>query len=59
MLSAKKALGAFNRHVQVKTYNERFMKHNAMRILTDQNWDVVMDGSDNAATRYLISDACV
>ena len=59
VLSAKKALGAFNRHVEVKTYNERFMKHNAMRILTDEKWDVVMDGSDNAATRYLISDACV
>lgn len=23
------------------------------------NWDIVMDGSDNAPTRYLISDACV
>jgi adenylyltransferase/sulfurtransferase len=24
-----------------------------------QGWDVVMDGSDNAPTRYLISDACI
>jgi adenylyltransferase/sulfurtransferase len=24
-----------------------------------KGWDVVMDGSDNAPTRYLISDACV
>jgi adenylyltransferase/sulfurtransferase len=24
-----------------------------------EGWDIVMDGSDNAATRYLISDACV
>ena len=24
-----------------------------------QGWDLVVDGSDNAATRYLISDACV
>jgi len=31
---------------------------NAMDILS-HNWDVVMDGSDNAATRYLISDSCV
>lgn len=29
-----------------------------MEILAD-GWDVVMDGSDNAPTRYLISDACV
>lgn len=29
-----------------------------MEILSE-NWDIVMDGSDNAPTRYLISDACV
>jgi adenylyltransferase/sulfurtransferase len=29
-----------------------------MEILSN-NWDIVMDGSDNPATRYLISDACV
>ena len=29
-----------------------------MKIL-NQGWDVVMDGSDNAATRYLINDACI
>ena len=25
----------------------------------DYKWDIVMDGSDNPATRYLINDACV
>ena len=57
-LSAKKAIRSFNRHVCVETYEERFTPANAMRILSDR-WDVVMDGSDNAPTRYLISDACV
>jgi adenylyltransferase/sulfurtransferase len=42
----------------VVTFKENFMADNAMTIL-NQGWDVVMDGSDNAATRYLISDACV
>lgn len=57
-LSAKKAISQFNRHVSVETYEERFTSGNAMRILSDK-WDVVVDGSDNAPTRYLISDACV
>ena len=34
-----------------------FDRSNAMEVL--EGWDIVMDGSDNAATRYLISDACV
>ena len=30
-----------------------------MELLAAEDWTVVMDGSDNAPTRYLISDACV
>ena len=58
-LSAKKAIEAFNRHVEVKTYECRFTRENAMELLQAEEWTVVMDGSDNAPTRYLISDACV
>ena len=58
-LSAKKAIEAFNRHVEVKTYECRFTRENAMELLQAEDWTVVMDGSDNAPTRYLISDACV
>ena len=34
---------------------------NSSRIIgsPDYKWDIVMDGSDNPATRYLINDACV
>ena len=58
-LSAKQAINAFNRHVNVLTYECRFTSDNAMKLLQEGGWQVVMDGSDNAATRYLISDACV
>lgn len=57
--SARLAIAAFNRHVVVRTFETRFTGENAMKILAEENWDVVMDGSDNAPTRYLISDACV
>lgn len=58
-LSAKQAIAGFNRHVNVKTFETRFTRENAMEILAAEDWTVVMDGSDNAPTRYLISDACV
>ena len=57
--SAKLAIAAFNRHVNVRTFEARFTRENAMELLAAEDWDVVMDGSDNAPTRYLISDACV
>ena len=57
--SAKMAINAFNRHVDVRTYETRFTRENAMELLASEDWTVVMDGSDNAPTRYLISDACV
>lgn len=57
--SAKIAISAFNRHVEVRTFETRFNNKNAMELLSAEDWTVVMDGSDNAPTRYLISDACV
>jgi len=59
VLSAKQAISAFNRHVNVVTYETRFTRENAMELLAAEDWTVVMDGSDNAPTRYLISDACI
>ena len=58
-LSAKKAITSFNRSVNVMTYETRFTRENAMELLAAEDWTVVMDGSDNAPTRYLISDACI
>ena len=59
--SAKKQISEFNRFTKVVTYDARLSTENASAIIgsSEPNWDIVMDGSDNAATRYLINDACV
>jgi rhodanese-related sulfurtransferase len=43
--------------VQVETFGQRLTSHNALEILRD--FDIVVDGSDNFPTRYLVNDACV
>jgi adenylyltransferase/sulfurtransferase len=55
--SARDRLRDLNPHVAVATYHTRLTSANAMELLRD--YDVVVDGSDNFPTRYLISDACV
>src|SRR4051812_39737509 len=54
--SAAAAIARLNPHVKVVTYAERLTAANA-RVLISQ-YDIVADGSDNFATRYLVSDAC-
>ncbi len=54
--SARRALADINPEVTVRPHGERLAPHNAERILTD--YDVVADGSDNFATRYLLNDTC-
>lgn len=54
--SAKRTIQRLNPHVDVETYNERLTAANALRIIS--RYDIVADGSDNFATRYLVSDAC-
>lgn len=54
--SARRALGDINPEVRVHAHNERLAADNALRILAD--YDIVADGSDNFATRYLLNDAC-
>ena len=56
-LSAKESIHNFNHHVNVVTYETRLNTQNAAEIVKD--WDIVMDGSDNAATRYLLNDICI
>ena len=58
--SAKIAISQFNRHTKVVTFETRLTADNADEIIgsKEHNWDIVMDGSDNASTRYLINDAC-
>jgi molybdopterin-synthase adenylyltransferase len=54
--SAKRTIQRLNPHVAVETYNERLTAENALQIIA--RYDIVADGSDNFATRYLVSDAC-
>ncbi len=55
--SARDAIAATNPLVAVRVHAERLTARNARRIIDD--YDVVVDGSDNFATRYLVNDACV
>lgn len=55
--SAARALLALNPLVQVEAIGERLTSKNVMDLITDA--DVVIDGSDNFPTRYLLNDACV
>lgn len=55
--SARDRILKLNSDVKVTTYNEMLSSENAMEIIKD--YDIVVDGTDNFATRYLINDACV
>jgi len=57
VVSAKERLNALNPDVSVECIEERLTKNNVEAIFSDV--DVVLDGTDNFATRYLINDACV
>jgi adenylyltransferase/sulfurtransferase len=54
--SAADAIGRLNPNVAVVTHAERLTAANALGLL--QGYDIVADGSDNFATRYLVADAC-
>jgi len=54
---AKERLLANNPFLKVESIVRRIERSNALEILS--NYDVVVDGSDNFATRYLVNDACV
>lgn len=55
--SAKKRLVALNPDVQVETYALRLDSTNILGIIS--GYDIIVDGSDNFPTRYLVNDACV
>lgn len=54
--SARARLGDLNPHVKIVLHEERLTSENALRIF--EGYDVVVDGTDNFATRYLTNDAC-
>jgi molybdopterin/thiamine biosynthesis adenylyltransferase/rhodanese-related sulfurtransferase len=55
--SARIAIEALNPDVNVVKHETRLDQSNVLDIFTD--YDVILDGTDNFATRYLINDACV
>jgi molybdopterin-synthase adenylyltransferase len=54
--SAKAAVARLNPHVAVEPHGVRLTAANALEVIA--RYDLVADGSDNFATRYLVSDAC-
>ena len=56
-IQAKKRLEALNHDVQINAYPTRLTKENADEII--RTYDIIIDGCDNFATRYLINDICV
>jgi sulfur-carrier protein adenylyltransferase/sulfurtransferase len=57
LASAAERLKDLNPHVHVEAFETRLEASNALDILRD--FDIVLDGSDNFPTRYLVNDACV
>ncbi len=55
--SARQRMLDLNPEIEVEIYNEPFTSANAMRIA--QDYDVIVDGTDNFPTRYLSNDVCV
>jgi molybdopterin/thiamine biosynthesis adenylyltransferase len=54
--SAARAIARLNPHVKVAAHPERLTAANALALISQ--YDLVADGSDNFATRYLVSDTC-
>ena len=55
--SAEQALKALNPEVNIVKYTERMTSENVMDVIT--GYDVIVDGTDNFPTRYLLNDASV
>lgn len=55
--AAEQALKKLNDEVEIITYNEGFDATNALPIL--KGYDLVIDGTDNFQSKYLINDACL
>ncbi|MBT4262958.1 MAG: molybdopterin-synthase adenylyltransferase MoeB [Deltaproteobacteria bacterium] len=54
---AQEKLSRLNPYIEVKAYNVVLTSQNALGII--KNYDLVIDGTDNFPTRYLVNDACV
>jgi molybdopterin/thiamine biosynthesis adenylyltransferase/rhodanese-related sulfurtransferase len=57
LASAKDRILDLNPHVQVDSYETALSSENALELFAP--YDVILDGTDNFPTRYLVNDACV
>ncbi len=57
LASARDRIHALNPHVQIDTYETSLSSENALELFAP--YDVILDGTDNFPTRYLVNDACV
>jgi adenylyltransferase/sulfurtransferase len=57
LVSARERIADVNPHVRLETYETALTSKNALDIVS--GYDIVVDGTDNFATRYLVNDACV
>jgi sulfur-carrier protein adenylyltransferase/sulfurtransferase len=55
--SARDRLRDINPHIEIETHEARLTSENALRLF--KNYDIIVDGTDNFPTRYLVNDACV
>lgn len=55
--SARDRLSDINPHIKIETYETRLTSDNALKLFRD--YDIIVDGTDNFPTRYLVNDACV
>ncbi|HEY4741710.1 MAG TPA: molybdopterin-synthase adenylyltransferase MoeB, partial [Candidatus Acidoferrales bacterium] len=55
--AAAERLGNLNPDIQIKSYETQLTSENALEIFRD--YDIIVDGTDNFPTRYLVNDACV
>jgi MoaD family protein len=57
LASARERLGALNPTVKVESYETALTSKNALELF--KQYDIILDGTDNFSTRYLVNDACV
>jgi sulfur-carrier protein adenylyltransferase/sulfurtransferase len=55
--SARDRLRNINPHIEIETHDTRLTSQNALRLF--ENYQIIVDGTDNFPTRYLVNDACV
>lgn len=55
--TAARILGQLNPEIKIVSYNTRLTTENALNLINE--FDIIIDGTDNFSTRYMINDACV